>query len=195
MVRIISDSTCDLSPELVERYHISILPLNIVLGDTEYLDGVSISPDQIYAWSDAHKTTPKTSAPSMDGVSSILKPVLADGDEAVFFTISDKFSTCGNIIRMVVEHLEAEDKISVIDSMNLSTGIGLMVIEAAIWPPRAVPALRSCSISKHCVRWSVPASWSILWSICIAAAAAPVWQLWQVLCSSSIRRSSFVTAV
>ena len=133
MVRIISDSTCDLSPELVERYHISILPLNIVLGDTEYLDGVSISPDQIYAWSDAHKTTPKTSAPSMDGVSSILKPVLAYGDEAVFFTISNKFSTCGNIIRMVVEHLEAEDKISVIDSMNLSTGIGLMVIEAAIW--------------------------------------------------------------
>ena len=65
MVKIVSDSTCDLSPELVNRYDIDILPLHILLGEKEYKDGKNITPDEIFAWSDAHKTTPKTSAPSL----------------------------------------------------------------------------------------------------------------------------------
>ena len=59
MVKIISDSTCDLSPELVKRYDIDILPLHILLCEKEYKDGKNITPDEIFAWSDAHKTTPK----------------------------------------------------------------------------------------------------------------------------------------
>ena len=62
MVKIISDSTCDLSKELIEKYDIEILPLHIMLGEEEYEDGKSITPDEIYKWSDEHKTTPKTSA-------------------------------------------------------------------------------------------------------------------------------------
>ena len=65
-VKIISDSTCDLSPELIAKYNIDILPLHILLGENEYEDGKNIAPDQIYAWSDEHKTTPKTSAPSLE---------------------------------------------------------------------------------------------------------------------------------
>ena len=74
MVKIISDSTCDLSPELVNRYDIDILPLHILLGEKEYKDGKNITPDEIFAWSDAHKTTPKTSAPSLADAIEILKP-------------------------------------------------------------------------------------------------------------------------
>ena len=59
MIRIFSDSTCDLSKELIERYDITILPLHILLGAEEFLDGVDITPDEIYKWSDEHKTTPK----------------------------------------------------------------------------------------------------------------------------------------
>ena len=55
MVKIISDSTCDLSPELVNRYDIDILPLHILLGEKEYKDGKNITPDEIFAWSDAQK--------------------------------------------------------------------------------------------------------------------------------------------
>ena len=65
MVKIISDSTCDLSAELVAQYDIDILPLHILLGDEEFEDGKTITPDEIYSWSDEHKTTPKTSAPSL----------------------------------------------------------------------------------------------------------------------------------
>lgn len=51
MVKIIADSTCDLSKDLLERYDISILPLHILLGEEEYLDGVNITPQEIYSWS------------------------------------------------------------------------------------------------------------------------------------------------
>ena len=51
-VKIISDSTCDLSKDLLEKYDIAILPLHILLGETEYRDGVDITPEEIFRWSD-----------------------------------------------------------------------------------------------------------------------------------------------
>lgn len=131
MIRIIADSTCDLSKELIERYGITILPLHIILGDEEYLDGVTITPDEIYKWSDANNTTPKTSAAGIDETIKALKSVLDAGDEVVMFSIASGMSTTINVFRMAVQELDAEEKVRVIDSANLSTGIGLQVIEAA----------------------------------------------------------------
>jgi len=131
MIRIISDSTCDLSRELQERYQISILPLHILLGEDEYEDGEGITPDDIYRWSDAHDQTPKTSAPSIDRAINIMKPFLEQGDELICFCISESMSTSGNIMRLAAEELDASDRVTVINSENLSTGIGLLIIEAA----------------------------------------------------------------
>ena len=75
-VKIISDSTCDLSKDLLEKYDITILPLHILLGETEYRDGVDITPEEIFRWSDENKTTPKTSAPSMTEAMEVMKPFL-----------------------------------------------------------------------------------------------------------------------
>lgn len=132
MVKIISDSTCDLSPELIAKYDIDILPLHILLGEDEYEDGKNITPEQIYSWSDENKTTPKTSAPSLTDAIELFKPYIDEGREIVCFSISSSMSTSGNVMRIAAEELEAEDRITVIDSANLSTGIGLLVIEAAI---------------------------------------------------------------
>lgn len=132
MIRIFSDSTCDLSKELAERYDITILPLHILLGEDEFLDGVNITPDEIYKWSDEHKTTPKTSAVSIEDVMKATKPYLDQGDEIIAFSISDEMSTSGNVMHMAAAELEAEDRFHVVNSANLSTGIGLLVIEAAI---------------------------------------------------------------
>lgn len=131
MIKIIADSTCDLSKELIEKYDITILPLHINLGDEEFLDGVTITPDEIYKWSDANNTTPKTSAASIEDTIGVLKPVLEEGNEVIMFCIASGMSTTINVFRMAVQELEAEDKVRVIDSANLSTGIGLQVIEAA----------------------------------------------------------------
>lgn len=132
MVKIISDSTCDLSPELVEKYDIDILPLHILLGEDEYEDGKNITPDQIYAWSDEHKTTPKTSAPSLTDTIELFRPYVEAGREIICFSISSSMSTSANVMRIAAEELGADDSITVIDSANLSTGIGLLVVEAAI---------------------------------------------------------------
>lgn len=132
MVKIISDSTCDLSKELVEIYDIEIIPLHILLGEKEYRDGIDITPDDIYSWSDENKTTPKTSAVSMEDAMQAMKPFLDEGYELVCFSISEEMSTTGNVLRLAAEELEAENRVSVINSANLSTGIGLLVIEAAI---------------------------------------------------------------
>ena len=131
MIKIVSDSTCDLSKELIEKYDIQIVPLHILLGEKEYLDGVEISPDEIYAWADQNEDTPKTSAVGFEEAADVVKQIVGTDDEMIIFTISGKMSTTGNVFRMVVEELELEDKVSVIDSENLSTGIGLMVLKAA----------------------------------------------------------------
>ena len=73
MLRIVSDSTCDLSPELTRRYHIDIVPLYIELDGREFLDGVNITPDEIYLWSDAHKSTPRTAAIALESVEKHLE--------------------------------------------------------------------------------------------------------------------------
>ena len=131
-VKIISDSTCDLSQELLEKYGIDILPLHILLGDAEYRDGKDISPDSIFSWADANKATPKTSAPSLADAVALLRPYVAEGREVICFSISGSMSTSGNVMRLAAEELDASALVTVIDSENLSTGIGLLVIEAAI---------------------------------------------------------------
>lgn len=132
MIRIISDSTCDLSKELIEKYNIEILPLHIHLGEEEYQDGVTITPDEIYEWSDANDTTPKTAAVSIGEAVDKFEPYVKNGDELIVFSISQGMSATCSVMRLAAQELEAEDSIHVIDSANLSTGIGLLVIEAAV---------------------------------------------------------------
>ena len=131
MIKIFADSTCDLSKELVERYNIGIIPLHIVMDGKEYRDGLEITPAEIFKWADANKTTPKTSAISIEDFEAAVKPEIDAGNEVIVFSISSEMSTTNNIMKLTAEDMGAADKISVIDSRNLSTGIGLLVLAAA----------------------------------------------------------------
>ena len=131
MIRICSDSTCDLSDEIVGKYGITIIPLHILLDQKEYRDRVEITQDEIFEWADKNKKTPKTSAVSVPDATSVISPMLEAGDEIIIFSISSLMSTTVNILNMVAEDLDAADRVHVVDSMNLSTGIGLLVVEAA----------------------------------------------------------------
>lgn len=136
MIKIFTDSTADLSKELLERYNITVVPLHICLFDKEYRDGLEITPEEIYKWADENNTTPKTSAISPEDCEKLFKPVIDAGDEIIVFSISSQMSTTNNVMKLVAANLNSEDKISVIDSENLSTGIGLLVIEAAVLASR-----------------------------------------------------------
>ena len=118
--------------ELLEKYDIAVIPLHILLGERECEDGVDVTPDEIYSWSDDNATTPKTSAPSMERAMEVMKPYLDQGRKLICFSISSEMSTSGNVMRLAAEELDAEDEVTIIDSTNLSTGIGLLVIEAAV---------------------------------------------------------------
>ena len=129
-IRITADSTCDLSESLLQKYEISILPLNIVLDMKSYSDGEEISPDEIYAWSEKMHKTPKTAAVAYDRALEMASAFQENGDEMILFGISESMSTTCNVMRMVKEELNYTD-MYVIDSRNLSTGIGLQVLRAA----------------------------------------------------------------
>lgn len=129
-IRITADSTCDLSESLLQKYEISILPLNIVLDMKSYSDGEEISPDEIYVWSEKMHKTPKTAAVAYDRALEMAAAFQKNGDEMIFFGISESMSTTCNVMRMVKEELNYTG-MYIIDSQNLSTGIGLQVLRAA----------------------------------------------------------------
>lgn len=126
-VLIASDSTCDLSEELIERYGIKILPLGVNLGETLYSDGVDITPDDIYAHYAKTGELPKTSAVNMADFADFFEKYTGEGYSIVLFTISASMSSTFNNARMAAEDFE---DVYVIDSKNLSTGSGLLVCAA-----------------------------------------------------------------
>ncbi len=130
-VKIISDSTCDLTESQKEEYNIGTIPLHVILGDQVYEDGINITPKMISDWADANKATPKTAAPSPDEIIEEFRPALEEYQEIVCFSISASMSASNSAMHLAAQELEAEDRIHVIDSANLSTGLGLMVLEAA----------------------------------------------------------------
>lgn len=133
MVKILSDSTCDLSQAWIEKYGITVVPLHVVLGDKDYKDGVDITVDEIYDWADANNTTPKTAALSPEEAMNALEPLLEkEDDEVICFALSATMSGTLSVMRLAAETLEVEDRVFCIDSKNLTTGIGHMIIEAAI---------------------------------------------------------------
>lgn len=138
-IRIVADSTCDLSEQLINQYNITIIPLNIMLDMKSYLDGKEITPDEIYAWADRMNTTPKTAAPEMGYVIEQLKPMMDAKDDIIFIGISEEMSVTCQSIRMVAEELSYPN-IWVINSKNLSTGIGLQVIRAAEYAAEGMSA-------------------------------------------------------
>lgn len=125
---ITSDSTTDLSPELKERYNVSVIPLGVTLGEKTYFDGVDITPDDIYAHHDKTGELPKTAAANVNDCIEFFKPFAEAGKAVIHFTISSSMSSTFNNARIAAAEFE---NIYVIDSKNLSTGGGLLVVAAA----------------------------------------------------------------
>ena len=141
---IASDSTCDLSPELIQRYGIHILPLGVALGERQFTDGVDIDPDFIYEHYEKTGQLPKTSAVNLVDFEDFFAAETAKGNAVVLFTISaDMSSTCNNA-RLAAENFK---DVYVVDTRNLSTGGGLLVVAAA---EMAAEGKSAAEIAKVC---------------------------------------------
>lgn len=126
-VILTSDSTTDLNAELIERYNVQILPLGITLGGNLYHDGIDINPDKIYEHYAKTGELPKTSAVNFEECSEFFKPFVDEGYAIVHFSLSSEMSSTYNNCRLAA--MEFED-VYVVDTKNLSTGGGLLVVSA-----------------------------------------------------------------
>ena len=125
---IASDTSVDLSKELIEKYDIKTIPFSVMLGDEQYHDGVDITPDDIYAYHDRTGTLGKTAAVNVAEAEEFFRSLKEnDDDEVVFFTISKTLSGTNQYSCVAASEVGG---VYVVDTKNLSTGGGLSVIKA-----------------------------------------------------------------
>lgn len=134
-IKITADSTCDLSRELIEKYNIEIVPLSIVRGDESLKDGVEISPDDIFEYVESGSGVCRTTAVNIDEYSRCFSEALKTSEAVIHFTISSDMSACYQNALIASEDFE---NVYIVDSRSLSTGIGHLVIDAAIMADQGV---------------------------------------------------------
>ena len=127
-VKIISDSTCDLSPALLERYDIAVTPLFVIKYGKDFHDGVDITPVDIFAHVDGGGDLCSTSAVSQYEYGEMFARYANEYDAVVQITIGANFSCCYQNACAAAQEYE---NVFVVDSENLSTGQGLLVVAAA----------------------------------------------------------------
>lgn len=126
-IKILSDSTCDLSSELLRKYDITLVPLTVVKGDQQYKDGVTITPAEIFAHVASGGALCSTAANSIGEYQEYFEKYASDYDGVILVTIGSGFSTCYQSGCLAAEDFP---NVRVIDSKNLSTGQGLVVLKA-----------------------------------------------------------------
>lgn len=129
-VAILTDSTCDLGKDLLEKYKIDFIPLHVNFDNETYDDLVNINLEQLYQKVEEKGSLPTTSCPSQVEVENFLKKYLDQGYDIVYTGISSEMSATYNVFKLVAEELDSE-RIFIVDSGNLSTGIGLLLLKAA----------------------------------------------------------------
>ncbi|MBP3936540.1 MAG: DegV family protein [Clostridia bacterium] len=125
---VTADSTCDLGEELKARYEITYYPLHVILNGKQYNDGVDITPDEIYENYYANHTLPSTAAVNVDEYLAFFKQYTDAGYQVIHVNLGSGLSSCYQNARLAAGELEG---VYVIDGQNLSSGMGLVVIEVA----------------------------------------------------------------
>lgn len=127
-IKITCDSTCDLTKELYEKYGVEVVPLGITLGETLYLDSVDITTQKVFDYVAETGVLPKTSAISVADYETVFKKYVSEGYSVIHINISSEFSACHQNARLAAEEV---GNVYPIDSRNLSSGSGHLVIAAA----------------------------------------------------------------
>lgn len=130
MIRIATDSCNDLTKEQIQENNIAVMPLSVILGDKEYFDGENILPKDIFDYVAETGILPKTAARSMEDYKAFFEDLTKNGDEVIFVGISSFLSACYRNILEAKKQLK-NNNVYVVDSLSLSTGIGLQVLYAS----------------------------------------------------------------
>lgn len=126
-IKILSDSTCDLSKELLEKYDITLVPLTVIKDGEAFSDGVNITPAEIFAHVAAGGDLCSTTAMNVGEYEEYFRKYAAEYDGVIHINIGSKFSSSHQNACIAAEDFP---NVRVVDSMNLSTGQGLVVLKA-----------------------------------------------------------------
>lgn len=132
-IALVSDSTCDLSDELIDNYQIHIVPMNLSFGERQYLDKVTIKPNRFYDLLNTETEFPVTSQINEQVFTNLYSHLVSEYDAVIAVHLTDKFSgTYANSFKAAARIMkESNKKIHVIDSKTLSGSLGLIVLKAA----------------------------------------------------------------
>ncbi|WP_018753336.1 DegV family protein [Paenibacillus sanguinis] len=129
-IKIFADSTCDLPSEWIQQYDIGIVPLYVTFTDQIYKDGVDLTVPKLYDKVTESGSLPKTAAPSPADFIQSFAPFVQEERQILYISLSSELSsTYQNALLAAAEF--AEGDVTVFDSLNLSSGIGLLVMKAA----------------------------------------------------------------
>ena len=126
--KIIVDSSCDMPVDLYASLDVSVTDLIINFNEREYIDRKEISPKEILKIYDETKVFPKTSALNVAEIEEYLQKGLKEAEHLFYLPISSQISSINNNAHLAVEDLNLKDKVTVLDSASLSSGIALEVI-------------------------------------------------------------------
>jgi len=132
-IALVTDSTCDLSQDLIDNYQVNMLPININFGENHYLDKVTIQPEQFYTLLKENKNYPKSSQVNEKAFTNLYSHLASHYDSVIAIHLSDKLSGTFNSSQKAAQAISKEfgKPISVINSRNLSGALGLLVLRAA----------------------------------------------------------------
>src|SRR6516165_3232201 len=131
-VRVVTDSACDLTDEVLAELGIGLVPLRIRFGPEELTDRVELSTKEFWSRCQTFPGLPETSAPSPGQFQSAFEAMAADGaDGVVCVTLSSRLSATIEAARQAARALDATLPVRVVDSLNATMGEGLVVLEAA----------------------------------------------------------------
>lgn len=128
-VKIVTDSSSDLSYEYIDSNDISVIPLNIIFGERSYIPREELSIERFYEMLEQVNELPKTAQPSPAVIEGIFKKSIDDGDDIVAIFMSSNMSGIYNTSVMVKNQMECEN-IFIIDSRTVTFALGLIVMEA-----------------------------------------------------------------
>lgn len=130
-IRIVTDSTSDLTPELAEALGVTVVPANVIIDDVNYRDGVDLTSDEFYRRLLAGPSLPTTSQPSVGTFQAAYQEIIDQGDEIVSIHVSGKLSGTVNSAAQAKSSLGDDAPIEVIDSGGASIALALIIAAAA----------------------------------------------------------------
>ena len=128
-VIITTDSSCDLSDEIINQFNIKVLPFIVTVKDKTFLDRIDITTEQLYELVEQTKVLPKTAAPSSQVFYEFFKQYVDEGYDIVHVSISSKLSSAIQQAYLAAKEFP-EGKVYIVDSLNLSSGVGLVAMKA-----------------------------------------------------------------